>query len=84
MDSNKVKVWTKFISILVIIFAILLIIFMNRNNKVDLWVFHNFENIAVLWVIIISAVGAIIGWKCLGIVRQTVLELKQLKSKGTE
>ncbi len=79
MDSQKVKVWTKFIGIIVIFFAILLVIFMNRNNKVDVWVFHRFEDIAVLWVILISAVGAVIGLKCLGIVRQTINELKQLK-----
>jgi len=79
MDTHKVKVWSKFIGILIIIFAIVLVIFMNRNNKVDIWIFHKFENIAVLWVIIISALGALIGWKCLGIVRQTIKELKQLK-----
>ncbi len=81
MDAQKIKVWSKFIGTLVIIIAAGLVIFMNRNNKTDVWVFHNFQQVGVLWIIIISAVVALIGWKILGTLRQTIKELKQLGNK---
>ncbi len=83
--EKKTKVWVKLIFIIVITFIFLLIIFMNRNNKTDIWLlFYTFHDVVVLWIILITAIITLIIERVLKFVFQTIKELKELRSEETK
>ncbi len=59
--------------------AVLLVIVMNRNHKVDVWFFHRFPQTNVLWVMLVSGVSAaVIVWVLLR-VRRVLRELREVR-----
>ena len=79
MKFAEVKAWARLILIVAMIIAGMLVVVMNRNNQTDLWFFHDFEDVAVLWLIAITAVVSIIGWRIILGVRGAYVELRKAR-----
>ena len=70
---RRLKVYLKLIAIIVAVAMALLVVFANRKRTADVWFFHAYRDIPVLWLILVTAVLAIVGWwgvrKVVGVVR---------------
>ena len=71
---KRIKVYLKLGAIIAIVLIALLIVFMNRNHKADIWFFGYYQQINVLWLILVTAIVSVIGWwvvsKIIGVVRE--------------
>jgi len=65
---RRIKVYLKLLAIL------LSIVLKNLDRTVNVWFFGEYEGINVLWLILITAVSAIVGWwgflKVFGVLRE--------------
>ena len=70
---KRLKVYLKLIAISAAIAMVLLVVLMNSKRTADVWFFHEYRDIPVLWLILVTAVLAIVGWwgvrKVIGVVR---------------
>lgn len=82
---KHVKTYAKLAVMIAITVAILLVVVLNRNHKVDVWLFHTFPQTNVLWVMLVSGASAVgIGW-ILSRVRQVLRDLREIrKAKAME
>ena len=71
---KQIKVYLRLAAIIAIVLIALLIVFMNRNHKADIWFFGYYQQIDVLWLILVTAIVSVIGWwivsKVIGVVRE--------------
>jgi len=68
MEAKRMKAWLRLIVVVVLLVIAFLVIFMNRNNRADLWLFHSFRDVAVIWLIVVTGAVAILGtWVVKGI-----------------
>jgi len=76
---KQVKVYFKFAAIIAAIVVVLLVVLMNRNRTADVWFFREYSDVNVLWLILVTAVLAIVGWwgirKVVGVLR----DLRELR-----
>ena len=79
---SKIMAWTKFIIFLCLILAALLVILMNHGNKARLWLFHSFGDVSVLWLIVVTAVASIVGWKIIGGVWRAYGEIRRSETES--
>lgn len=77
--SKKARVYAKLIVIIAASIALFTVIFMNRNNRTDIWLFGNFKDIGVLWIILITAILTLILERIIKFVLKTMAELYQLQ-----
>lgn len=70
---KQLKVYLKLITIIVAVVMALLVVLMNSGRTADVWFFHEYSDIPVLWLILVTAVLAIVGWwgicKVIGVLR---------------
>ena len=59
---RRIWVYLKLIAILAVIAMILAVVLMNRDYTVKFWFFTTYDGVNVLWLILITAISAIIGW----------------------
>lgn len=63
-NSTKVKAWIKLGITVAAIVIVLLIVVKNWNNTTKLWFFGE-ATVNVLWLIVVTAVVSVIGWRIL-------------------
>jgi hypothetical protein len=76
---KRIKVYLKLVAILAVVAAILLIVLMNQDNKAAIWFFRPYEQVNVLWLILITAVSSIASWWIVLKIFGTLRELRGLK-----
>jgi len=81
---KRIKVYLKLGTIITIAVVMFLLVVMNRNHKTDIWFFHRFQQVNVLWLILISAVVSILSWWGLRKIRGAIYEFKQLRRTARE
>jgi len=59
---NRAKVYLKLTLILAVLLAVLLVALMNRRRTVDIWFFHDYSGIPVLWLILVTSVTSVLVW----------------------
>lgn len=76
---KQLKVYLKLAAVLTILIVVLLLVIMNRKNTADIWFFRSYEQVNVLWLILVTAVTSVIIWwvfrKVFGVMR----ELKEVR-----
>lgn len=76
---RRIKVYVKIGATVVTALAIALVVFKNLGLTANVWFFHEYKDIGVLWLILITAVCAIIGWWGVGKLYTVWREFKELK-----
>ena len=70
---KQLKVYLKLATIIAAVAMALLVVFMNRKRTGDVWFFHEYSDVPVLWLILVTAILAIVGWwgirKVIGVLR---------------
>jgi len=70
---KRLKVYLKLAAISAAIAVALLLVIANSRRTADVWFFHDYNDIPVLWLILVTAVLAIVGWwgvrKVIGVLR---------------
>jgi len=68
MSFRTVWAWTRMIVTAILVLAVVLLILMNRNYTTPIWFFHKFEQVSVLWLIVITAIISVISrWVIVGV-----------------
>ncbi len=76
---KRIKVYLKLFAILEVVVAILLIVLENQENKADIWFFSKYEQVNVLWLILITAVTSIASWWIVMKIFGTLHELRRVR-----
>ncbi|HOW74125.1 MAG TPA: hypothetical protein PKY77_26265 [Phycisphaerae bacterium] len=76
---QRVKVYVKFGATAITVLLIALVVFKNLGLTANVWFFHEYKDVGVLWLILITAVCAIIGWWGVGKLYTVWRDLKELK-----
>ena len=76
---QRVKVYLKLTAILAVVAVILVIVLENQDNKANIWFFRPYEQVNVLWLILITAVSSIASWWIVLKIFGTLRELRGLK-----
>ncbi len=76
---KQFKTYARIAVMVVVGAAVLLVVFMNRNHKVDVWLFHTFPQTNVLWVMLISGASAVLIAWALRRVRQVFRDLREIR-----
>jgi uncharacterized membrane protein YidH (DUF202 family) len=59
MSIRTFYAWLRLVITLIVLFAVVLVVFMNWNKKADVWLFHHFQQIPVLWLIVVTAIVSV-------------------------
>ncbi|UCD29697.1 MAG: hypothetical protein JSV03_04230 [Planctomycetota bacterium] len=76
---KSIKAYLKLGAIILLLVIALLIVFMNRNHKADIWFFRRYQQVNVLWLILVTAVISVIGWWMVRKIVSVVREVKQIR-----
>jgi len=79
-----IRAWAKLIGTLAVLAGCVLVIVMNRNNRADLWFFHGFEQVPVLWLIVVTAAVSVVGWKILCGLRGAYSSVRREKTQASQ
>lgn len=76
---RRIKVYLKLALTVAIVVTVFLVIFFNRGNETDVWFFHRFDQVNVVYLMLITAVVSIVVWW--GVVRLAGLwrEIRDLR-----
>jgi len=76
---KRIKVYLKLTAIVAVVAIILLIVAKNQEYKANIWFFGMYEQVNVLWLILITAVSSIASWWILIKIFGTIRELRELR-----
>jgi type VI protein secretion system component VasK len=76
---RQFKTYSKAFVILVIALAVASVIVMNLGNTADVWFFHHFGQINVLWLMLVSGASAVLIVWSLRLVRKVAGEVRELR-----
>lgn len=76
---KRLKVYLKLGAIGAVIVLGLLVVLMNRQNTADIWLFRGYEDVNVLWLILVTSGVSILGWWGLGKLVRVVRELREVR-----
>lgn len=76
---RRIKVYVKIGATVITALLIALVVFKNLDRKANVWFFHEYNDLGVLWLILITAVCSIVGWWGIGKVYTVWREYRELK-----
>jgi uncharacterized membrane protein (DUF106 family) len=76
---KQIKTYAKLVLMIAVALLILLVIVMNRNHKVEVWLIYRFPQTNVLWVMLVSGLSTVVIVKASGWVRKVLRDMKQLR-----
>lgn len=59
---KQFKVYVRLALLVALALVIVLVVFYNRTNKVNVWFFKSYESINVLWLLVCTAIASIVSW----------------------
>ena len=76
---KQFKVYLRLGAIIAVVLIALLIVFMNRNHKADIWFFGYYQQINVIWLILVTAIVSVLGWWVVSKIISVVREVSQVR-----
>ena len=74
-----IKVYSKFIAILIVAVVVLILVLKNKGNTADVWLFHRFEEVNVLYLILVTAIGTVFLWWVIRRVFKVVRDVRDFR-----
>ncbi len=59
---KRVSVYLKLGFVVAVVFVVTLVVIYNRRNVVDVWFFKSYEQINVLWLMLVTSAGSVVTW----------------------
>ena len=82
LTIRQIRVYGRAILMVPLAAAVLLIVLMNRGRTADVWLFHSFEKVSTLWLLVITAATAVIVFWVLTKIVQTVREVRKVRREA--
>lgn len=79
LAARQIKVYLRLVAIGAVGLTVLLVVLMNLKYRADIWFFGKYEDVHVLWLIAVTAVGSIMGWVVVRKVFSVIRDLKELR-----
>ncbi|MFQ6048711.1 MAG: hypothetical protein ACE5K7_05045 [Phycisphaerae bacterium] len=76
---KQIRVYAKLAAIGVVVLVVVLVVWFNRQHRVSVWFFHSFEDVPVLWLILVAGIGSIICFWVVSKIWRTWGELRELQ-----
>jgi hypothetical protein len=76
---KRIKVYGKLTLAGAAALVLILLVFKNRGNTVDVWFFHAYTGVPVLLLVLVTAVAAVVAWWALGKIVALWWEMRQLR-----
>ncbi|MCK6456807.1 MAG: hypothetical protein L6Q92_09790 [Phycisphaerae bacterium] len=77
-------VHTKLTLVAALALAILIVIIANRGHRTDVWLFHRFEQVPVLWLMAVTAAASIAMFWALTRLRGLLAEARRIRTADEE
>ena len=78
---QRIKVYSKLAVVGGVAFVVLVVLFMNRGNVADVWLFRSYEKVPTLWLMLLTSMAAIVTWWLLWSVRRLIRDWRQLTTE---
>ena len=76
---RKLRVYARLTLMGAVGLLVVLVLFKNRNNQATVWFFHDYEDINVVWLLVITGVGSVIAaWLTRGVL-QVAKEVRRIR-----
>jgi hypothetical protein len=59
---EQLKLYTRVALMILAVLLILTVLFFNRNHDTDVWFFHPFHEVNVVWVMVATSVGSVVSF----------------------
>ncbi len=76
---RRIKVYLKLGLMIAVSVVVLLLVFKNRNHTADVWFFATYEDVNILWLMLVTAVSAVICWWGARKIFRVLRELKEVR-----
>ena len=76
---RRIKVYLKLGVMLAVVAVVLLLVLMNRENTANVWFFAKYERVNILWLMLVTAVSAVICWWGARKIFRVLRELKEVR-----
>lgn len=78
---RKVRTYARLTLMVAVAVVVVLVLFKNRNHQATVWFFHKYENINVVWLLVITAAGSVVAaWLTRGVF-QVIKEVKRIRTE---
>ena len=74
---KRLKAYGKLVAIIAVVAIVLLVVLMNRDNTADVWFFGRYQDVNVVWLILVTSASSIGGWWA---VRKTVMVIRDVRA----
>lgn len=81
---KQISVYARLTVVIVLLVALVVVIFMNRNYKTNFWPGASGEPVATLWLILATAILSIIVFWLLAKTRRVFKDLSQLRAEEAQ
>ena len=78
---KKLRVYARLILMGAVGLVVVLVLFKNRNNLATVWFFHEYKDINVVWLLLITGIGSVVAaWLTRGVFR-VMKEVRQIRQE---
>ncbi|NOS99100.1 MAG: hypothetical protein HOP29_00550 [Phycisphaerales bacterium] len=81
---KQIKVYLKLTVLVALTLVGVLVVYYNRNHRVDVWFFRTFESINVLWLILCIVGGTLVSWWLLSLSVGVWRDVRELSRSAAE
>lgn len=76
---RRITVYLKLVAIIAVVVLALLVVLMNRSHTADIWFFRKYEQVNVIYLILVTAGSSIVGWWIVRKIFKVLREMRELR-----
>ena len=78
---RKLRTYARLTLMVAVAVVVVLVLFKNRNHRATFWFFHRYEDINVVWLLVITAAASVMAaWLTRGVF-QVIKEVKRIRTE---
>lgn len=78
---RNLKVYLKLVLIVAVLLVIAMVLIFNRKHNADVWFFGKYEDVNVVWLMTLTAVGSIFAFWVLGTARRLWRDMREMHAE---